>query len=70
MAYLIRDIGDKSEDGTPYESLDKAKEFALQNVEIYEHGFEIANTDCDPTQIVYTDKREEVSRTDLIDWDD
>lgn len=69
MAYVIRNIGDKSEDGTSYDSLEAAKEFALQNVENYEYGFEIANTDCKPIQIVYKDEREEVSRTDLIDWD-
>ncbi len=69
MAYVIRNIGDKNEGGTHYESLEDAKEFALKNVENYKNGFEIANTDCKPTQIVYKDEREEVSRTDLIDWD-
>jgi hypothetical protein len=67
MSYIIRNVGEDGENGTDYESLEDAKKFAKIHVENYKHGFEIIDTENN--SIVYTDKREEVSRTDLIDWD-
>ena len=64
--YVIRPIGE--ENGTvEYETIDAAKEFAASVLEKYEHGFEIVN--LENNGVVYKDEREEVSRTDLIDWD-
>ncbi len=66
MAYLIRAIGEKI-GTTEYEKIDDAKSFATTHIENYKEGFEIV--DKGSGRIEYTDKREEVSRTDLIDWD-
>ena len=64
--YVIKPIGDII--GTvEYETIDAAKEFAATVLESYEHGFEIVNLENNST--VHRDEREEVSRTDLIDWD-
>lgn len=66
MAYVIRAIGEKM--GTAeYEKIDDAKKFATTNIENYKDGFEIIHVGSG--RVEYMDKREEVSRTDLIDWD-
>lgn len=64
--YVIREIGGKN-GTTEYEKIDDAKKFATTNIENYKNGFEIIHVGSG--RVEYKDKREEVSRTDLIDWD-
>ena len=65
MKYFIKPIGEKC-GIIEYNNVDEARKFAEKNLESYKDGYEILDS---KGEVTYKDEREEISRTDLIDWD-
>ena len=65
MGYFIKPIGENRKK-TEYKTPDDASKYAEIHVENYPKGYEVVDDDG---VVVFTDKREVVSRVDLIDMD-